>query len=78
MFEALKSAVTRLRPGGMDGLSSPALRNSEGEATDADQSSLFQCQRCERVYVAPEKQGCSQCDAGVERVPSTLAECDDR
>jgi hypothetical protein len=29
---------------------------------------LFECESCERVFVATEKQTCADCDAAVEQV----------
>ncbi|MGQ3411013.1 hypothetical protein ACT4ML_01960 [Natrinema sp. LN54] len=34
---------------------------------------LFHCSRCGDVYIATEKRVCSDCDAEVEQVRSTLA-----
>jgi ribosomal protein L37E len=37
-------------------------------------SSLFQCTECGTVYIATDKDECSSCGTGTDRVPSTLSD----
>ncbi|WP_265112337.1 hypothetical protein [Halosolutus halophilus] len=54
-----------------------ADRRDEGsEPTDSSARSvgnLFHCSTCAVVYIAAEKQVCSECECEVEQVRSTLA-----
>lgn len=86
MLRKLASSLQRLRTGG-EGESfttSPLTqlginRRAEGEPTgdSQDRSRLFACTSCGTVYIDVKKQLCSECDAPVEQIPSTLAEIEE-
>ena len=44
------------------------------DASDGTDSALFHCPRCDTVYIAGEKDTCSDCGTAVNRVPSALSD----
>lgn len=47
--------------------------DEKAERTSTSFGNLFHCSHCGDVYIATEKRVCSNCDAEVEQVRSTLA-----
>lgn len=45
---------------------------STDSQSERERAELYQCRTCDTVYIAPEKQTCSQCRTAVEQVPATL------
>lgn len=52
------------------------LTSDGGEVSSppSTQSTLFKCPNCGTVYIAVDKQQCSDCDSTVESIASTLSE----
>jgi len=48
-------------------------RVDAGAPEETPSTSLFQCQACDVVYVAIEKDRCRKCDAAVEAVPTSFS-----
>jgi Mg-chelatase subunit ChlI len=61
-------SIAQLLPSG------PAVPTNETDAepSDAHQSSLSACPRCDSVYIAAEKRTCASCGTDVEQGPATL------
>ncbi len=55
-----------------DDRATAAHRESARESGDAT-GNLFQCPTCSVVFIAEEKQQCSECENEVEQVRSTLS-----
>lgn len=53
-------------------------RGSDGARPDESppdsETSLFECARCDNVYVAVEKSTCSTCESAVDEVSATLTD----
>lgn len=60
MFDMLLTALSTRRTDSDD----------QSETAGAD---LYQCRTCDTVYIASDKERCSQCSSGVEEVLSTIA-----
>lgn len=63
----------RARNGSDDGDGDIDSGGSAAATTDGGPSAgLYQCQNCESVYVATEKERCRNCDVTVEEVPASI------
>ncbi|ELY67763.1 hypothetical protein [Natrinema versiforme] len=51
----------------------PVHGDEEAERIPNSSGNLFHCSHCGDVYIATEKRVCSNCDAEVDQVRSTLA-----
>ncbi len=51
----------------------PSASPGTAETTDDSTGNLFHCSTCSVVFIAEEKQICSECENEVEQVPSTLS-----
>lgn len=76
MFDQLISKLSRIHTNSADNISTFVTQKSggsEGTATDEGGSpDLFRCPSCDTVYVAIDKEACSNCGTGVKQVRSTL------
>lgn len=76
MFDRLKATAARLRTFGSDEFPVSTALNGDADGasggTDAEQSThLFECQACESVYIATDKETCADCGGAVTRIQST-------
>lgn len=85
IVERVKSKIATLqawRHRDDDGSEAVRQRLADGgvtsESAGGQQSQLYSCSSCEKVYVATEKSHCSNCEETVEEVPATLADARDR
>ena len=77
MFETLKDGVDGLRSQFSRGTAGEATLERDAEHSEAEgledpeggrRVPLFQCPECETVYLATEKETCSNCGSAVEQV----------
>ena len=70
VFDRLTATLTRLRTEETSTTQTAATPGDDGDppAETDPATHLFECESCERVFVATEKQTCADCDAAVEQV----------